>query len=301
VSRPTGCGRRRDLCFALGASLVVGAMAAAGLHKNVRVNLKLSDQMSVVAHVTKVLDGSEAETPEPPDWILQMLRSDAREATFADRRRVWMFVSECGAKSSPNPTVNWLGIDEALFWLRGATQVPDEIETGLMRIGAAMDASESLRCFALQHLGVWSEENPMSETTIAQLRVVACDTSAGGAGALALQVLNLRRTSRSDEEWLVSKIAGLLAGNGSSLEQSVAALQIAVDLGAAELEPLARKFAPVGRHVFEQVSAYFALGRLGNTHTLKWIEDHPLSDNALVKEARELAVKSLLHRTKEGF
>ncbi len=301
MSRSHGCGWRRDLGVALGASLVVGAVAVAGLHKNMRASLQVRDQGGGTAHVAKGFHDPGAETPGPPEWILQMLRSDARDASFADRGRVWMFVCECGAKLSSNHAVDWLEIDEALFWLRGATHVPEEIETGLMRIGAATDAAESLRCFALQHLGIWSGENRMSETTLAQLRVVACDTGAGCAGALALHVLNLRRSSRADDEWLFSKIADVLSNEGSCLEQREAAFQIAVDLGASEMEPLIRKFAAVGRHVSEQVSAYFALGRLGNAQTLRWIGNNPVPDSALLQEARERALNSLQHRTSAGF
>ena len=287
----------RNVGGALGTALLVGAVVVGNLHrKKPGMAERGTEQRADRTHLLQMESMDAAPTVEPSDWIVQILRSDAEISTREERARVWSFLEKCCTNVSRPEEGDWFEIDEALFWLRGAKQVPTEVEAGLIEIGSNPVLSQTLRCFVLQHLGDWAEEHPMSRTTIEKLRAVASGMDARGAGSVALRVLNRCRSLRGDEEWLGAKVTGLLGNEDASTEQRVAALQIAVELGVTMVEPLARKFVASGRQVGERVNAFFALGRLGNHETLRWISAQPPPTEALVQEARERAIQSLLSK-----
>ena len=239
---------------------------------------------------------NQQELLEDPPCVAQLLRSEASNSTLEDRKLVWMFLrQECGAEG-PGRSVDWFAADEAFTWLRGAEVAAPEIEAELMSLGGDQSLSEGLRCFALQHLGMWAEGHPLGARTVAQLRAATGEALAGGVGGLALRVLNRMKTSSAEEEWLRVRVSELLEAVDCPTEQRVAALQIAVELGAAEVEPFARKFVEPGRQVVERVNALLALGRLGNQETLRWLMSQPHPHEALVLEARERALLFLAKR-----
>lgn len=237
------------------------------------------------------------DLPEGSTGVTQLLRSEANDSSLEDRRLVWMFLREgCGVET-PGRSVDWFAADEALTWLREAVDAAPEIEVELMRLGGDRSLSEALRCFALQHLGMWAEGHPLGAGTLAQLRVAAEDALAGGVGGAALRILNRQRVLPAEEEWIRTRVLELLKAVDCSTEQRVAALQIAVELEAGEVESLARRLTEPGRQIAERVNAFLALGRLGNHETLRWLSAQPLPHEALVSEAREKALLALAKRS----
>jgi hypothetical protein len=231
-----------------------------------------------------------------PSGVAELLRGEAKDSSMADRRQVWTFLREYCGGETPNSSVDWIAVDEALTWLRGAVEAAPEIEAELAGLGGDRTLPEALRCFALQHLGMWGEEHPLGADALAQLRAAAGECAAGGVGGAALRILNRLKVLPEDEEWLRGRVLEVLAVVDCSTEQRVAALQIAGELEVAEAEPLARRYAEPGRQVAERVNAFLALGRLGDRETLRWLGSQSLPHESLVLEARERALRNLAKR-----
>jgi hypothetical protein len=228
--------------------------------------------------------------------VEQTLRGEANDSTLEDRSLVWRFLRESFGASTLSPGVDWFAADEALTWLRGAVGAGPEIEAELMRLGGDRSLSDSLRCFALQHLGMWAEEHPLCHGTVEELRVVTGEVLASGVSGNALRILNRCRSLPAEEQWLRTCVLGILENPDCPSERRVAALQIAVELEALEVEPVARKLVEPSRPVAERVSAFLALGRLGNRETLRWLGSQPRPLETLVLEARDRAFLNLEKR-----
>jgi hypothetical protein len=229
-------------------------------------------------------------------WVGEVLRRDANVSTSEDRQPVWMFLRECCGTENSGLNPEWFDADEALTWLRGAPGAASEIEAGLMSLAGNLSLSGSLRCLALRHLGIWAEEQPLGLETLVKLRAVTGERVVTGVGAAALQVLHRMRSSAVERDWLRARVLELLEDGDCPLEQRVAALQIAVELDVKEVEPVARRFVAPSRQVTERVSAFLALGRLGNGETLRWLRVQAPPVEALVLEARERALLNLAGR-----
>jgi hypothetical protein len=291
--------RKRHPKVALFAALLVGGSGAWCLREKAGRTSSLRGQLWEVEPVggAVVVEPVAAELEGQPGraaGVGQILRSEANDATPEDREGVWAFLRESFGAATESP--DWFVVDEALTWLRGAVAAAPEIEAGLMSLGGDRSLSESLRCFALQHLGMWAEEHRLDAGVVAQLRAATGELQAGGVGGAALRVLNRMRASPADEAWLRARVVELVENVDCSPEQRVAALQIAVELDAVSVEPIARKLVEPSRQVSERVNAFLALGRLGNAETLRWISSQTRPVEALVLEARERAVRNLATR-----
>ncbi len=288
--------RRRRPGLALLVALLVGGTAAGFLrYRGQRFFSEMGGVSS--AQVGVVEDGGASEGQlEGANVVAELLRSEANDSSIEERRQVWTFLRECCGENTPGRSVDWVAVDEALTWLRGAVDAAPEIEAELMRLGGNRSLPETLRVFALQHLGMWAEGHPLGAETLAQLRAATGELAAGGAGGAALRILNRLRVLSEDEEWLRGRVCELLAAVDCSTEQRVAALQVAVELEAAEVEPLARKLAEPGRQVAERVNAFLALGRLGDHETLRWLGSQPPPRESLVLEAKQRALRCLAKR-----
>lgn len=240
--------------------------------------------------------GDLEDFPRHSSWVGEVLRRDVNGSTSQDRQLLWRFLRESCSAENGGRSPEWFDADEVLTWLRGAPGEAAEIEAGLMHLSLDQSLSGSLRCLALRHLGMWAEEHPLGEETVVQLRAATGARMESGVGAAALCVLHRMRPSSGNKDWLRARILELLEDGNCPPEQRVAAFQIAVELNAAEVEPVARKFVAPSRAVAERVSAFLALGRLGNRETLQWLRVQPLPIEVLVLEARERALLNLANR-----
>lgn len=298
VALKAGKSWRRHPVVALLVALFVGGSAALVLRNRGGISVeKVGD--SPGRNMPVASDGGWEELGGLSARVEQILRAEAAASTGEDRRLVWEYLRACGEAPDPGRGVDWFGVDEALSWVRGASEAPAEIEAELTSLGRDGMLCESLRCFALQHLGMWAEEHPLGAVTVEQLRAVtdeADEALVGGVGAAALRVLNRIRSQPSDAQWLRVRVLGLLEKMQCHPEQRVAALQIAVELEATEVEPAARKLSEPNRQVAERVNAFLALGRLGNRETLRWLGSQPRPAETLVLEARAQAMVELAKR-----
>jgi hypothetical protein len=286
---------RRHPGAALLAALFVGGSAALFLRSRGGISVEKVGDLPE-RNLAVSLEGAWEETGGLSARVGQVLRAEADGSTAKDRRLVWGYLRECGEASDPGRGVDWFGVDEALSWLRGASEAGVEIEAELTGLGLDGTLCESLRCFALEHLGMWAELHPLGAATVEQLRAVTDKSLVGGVGAAALRILNRIRSQPSDAEWLRARILGLLERTECHPEQRVAALQIAVELEATEVEPAARKLSEPTWQVAERVNAFLALGRLGNHETLHWLGSQPKPAETLVLEARKQAIVELAKR-----
>lgn len=291
--------QKRHPGVALFAAVLVGGAGVWCLREKGGRPSSLERQLEEVAPVggavvTVPVDVDFEGQPGSAAWVWQILRGEAKDSTPEDREGVWAFLREGFGAATQN--LNWFAADEALTWLRGAVAAASEIESGLMSLGGDRSLSESLRCFALQHLGIWAEEHRLGAEVVAQLRAATGEVQSGGVGGAALRVLNRIRTSPAEEAWLRTRVVELLENVDCSPEQRVAALQIAVELDAVAVEPVARKLVAPSRQVSERVNAFFALGRLGNEETLRWLSSQAQPAEALVLEAKERAIRNLATR-----
>jgi hypothetical protein len=290
--------RRRRSGLALFVGLFVGGTAARFLqHRGERF---FSEADGV--HLSRPIGPAAGEggDQEPflrhPSGVAELLRGEAKDSSMADRRQVWTFLREhCGGET-PDSSVDWFAVDEALTWLRGAVEAAPEIEAELVGLAGDRALPEALRCFALQHLGMWVEEHPLGPDALAHLKAATGECASGGVGGAALRILNRLKVFPEDEAWLRGRVLEVLAAVDCSAEQRVAALQIAVELDAAEVESLARRYVEPGRQVAERVNAFLALGRLGNHETLRWLGSLPQPRESLVLEAKERALRELAKR-----
>lgn len=226
----------------------------------------------------------------------QVLRTRATDSTAEDRQVIWQFLKENFGSKSGSRDVNWFEADEALTWLRGASVASLEVEAGLIELAADKSLLEPLRCFALHHLGMWAEAHDVGFSTLERLRSLVEEQQTGATPTAALRVLNRVSSSPQSADWLRDLVVRLVGIDSCPSDQRVAALQIAVELGATEVEPFARLLVDPTRQHSERVNAFLAMGHLGNQETLRWIESQPEPLEILVKEARQAALRSLAGR-----
>jgi hypothetical protein len=289
--------KRESFGLALLAALLAGGGGFWVLRsKTIVVPAKSDGAGLIVAGDHASGSGESDETTPVSDLLRQILRTDARDSSIEDREVIWRLLKENYRAQSGAESVNWFEVDESLAWLRGARAEDPEIESGLIGIAADKSLLEQARCFALQHLGIWAEQNAVGATTVQQLRALAEDMQCRPVASAALRVLTRLRASSEDTQWLRDKIVRLLETSDCPSVQSVAALHIAVELGAAEVEPFARRLTAPGCQQAQRVNAFLALGCLGTRDTLRWIQSQPEPVEILVKEARQTALKALVGR-----
>lgn len=237
------------------------------------------------------------EVEELPDPVSQILRADANDSTPEDRGIIWQFLRETCVERRRVAGVNWMEVDEALTWLRCASPAAPETEEALLEIASDDTLLEPLRCFALHHLGVLADTQRVESSTLVRLRSLAEAPEGGATGSAALRVLNRLCSSPCEFEWLRRRVLQVLDEETvGPAESRVVALQIAIELGAREIEPHARRLVSAGRQHAERVAAFHALAQLGNRETLLWIHSQPEPFEVLVKDARQTAISRLADR-----
>ncbi len=292
-----GLRQHRSFGVALCAGLLVGGGGLWVLRQRTELPGEHTRGVPLIPLGGRADEGSEVDDPFVFSGLPgQVLRTRASDSTAEDRQVIWQFLRDNFSGENGSRGVNWFEADEALTWLRGASFAPLEVEEGLIELAADRSLLEPLRCFALHHLGMWAEAHDVGIPTLERLRSLVEARQTGATATAALRVLNRVSSSPQGTDWLRDRVVRLVGTDVCPSDQRVAALQIAVELGAAEVELFARRLVDPGRQHAERVNAFLAMGHLGNHDTLRWIESQPEPVEILVKEARQSALRSLAGR-----
>jgi hypothetical protein len=92
-----------------------------------------------------VADELEENAARTPAVVAEVLRRAPQDATDDERALVWGFLRDASQWSAEGEALWLLGADEALSWLRGATQSGDEVETGFVELVQSTRIPAALR------------------------------------------------------------------------------------------------------------------------------------------------------------
>lgn len=231
-----------------------------------------------------------------PVNIAEILRTDPRGSQRQDRATIWEFLRTGGGLHAEKEASWLLGADEALSWLRGAEQEASEIETGLA--GLAMDTGRpiALREYALQHLGLWSEEHAAAIDVLTAFKHIVLTEQPSSLVGLALTVLCRSCFGPRETEWIQMQALRLALSSAAHPAARTAALQILVQTGEHEAEPIARSLFSKAATVQEKISALEILGKVGTTDTLSWLTAVCEDAEPLTASAQRNALEALRGR-----
>ena len=247
-----------------------------------------------------VADEWEESAARTPALVAEVLRRAPQEATAEERALVWDFLRNATQWSAEGEALWLLGADEALTWLRGATQASDEVEEGLIELVQRASIPTALRDFALQHLGIWAEEHAAGRGVLQTLQTLVTAEGSTPVAGHALQALCRSGFAAAEVLW-IRKAALQLATNPTAHPQSkVAAIEAAGHCGFEEIEPPARELLTHSQTVTERVTALQVLGWVGSRGTLEWLEQHPPFSEALSAAAQKQALRTLHDRWEVG-
>lgn len=248
---------------------------------------------------------SKEAAPEPlaertPKEIAETLRTDPRGTQEEDRSRVWLFLKEAEGWKTENETEWLLGADEALSWLRGATQAAAEIEKDLCSLVLAQNLPSSLREYALQHLGLWAEEHASGVGVLETLKQAFLSEKTSALAGIALAGLYRSRFSTQEAAWIQTSSLALASSTTANPRARTAALQILAQSGVREAEPIARALLSKGATIDEKISALGVLGSIGNAETLGWLTSFAKDPEPLTATAHQQALRLLRSRWNRG-
>lgn len=247
--------------------------------------------------VANELEESAGRTPAV---VAEVLRRDPKDATGEERALVWGFLRDASQWSAEGEALWLVGADEALSWLRGATQSGDEVETGFVELVQSTRIPPALRDFALQHLGIWAEEHAARPRVLEALQTLVTAESTSPLAGHALQAL-CRSCFAPDAVLWIRTAALQLATNPNAHPQSkIAAIEAAGHCGFEEIEPPARELLTHAQTVTERVTALQVLGWVGSRGTLEWLEPQPLFTEVLTAAAQKQALRTLRKRWEVG-
>jgi hypothetical protein len=245
------------------------------------------------APVADELEENEARTPAV---VAEVLRRAPLYATSEERTLVWGFLRDASQWSAEGEALWLVGADEALSWLRGATQSGDEVETGLVELVQSRRIPAALRDFALQHLGIWAEEHAAGQDVLRALQTLVTAESASPLAGHALQAL-CRSCFAPDAVLWIRNAALQLATNPNAHPQSkIAAIEAAGHCGFEEVEQPARELLTHAQTVNERVTALQVLGWVGSRGTLEWLKPQPVFTEILTAAAQKQALRTLHQR-----
>jgi len=247
-----------------------------------------------------VADEWEEPTARTPAVVAEVLRRAPPDATSEERALVWGFLRDASQWSVEGEALWLLGADEALSWLRGATQSGDEVETGFVELVQSTRIPPALRDFALQHLGIWAEEHAAGPRVLQALQTLVTAESASPLAGHALQAL-CRSCFAPDAVPWIRRAALQLATNPNAHPQSrIAAIEAAGHCGFEEIEPPARDLLTRAQTVTERITALQVLGWVGSRGTLEWLDQQPPFTEVLSAAAQKQALRTLHQRWEVG-
>ena len=247
-----------------------------------------------------VADEGGEPTARTPAVVAEVLRRAPQDATDDERALVWGFLRDASQGSAEGEALWLVGADEALSWLRGATQSGDEVETGFVELVQNTKIPAALRDFALQHLGIWAEEHAAGPLVLLALQTLVTAESASPLAGHALQALCRSCFAPNAVLW-IRRAALQLATNPNAHPQSkIAAIEAAGHCGFEEIEPPARELLIHAQTVTERITALQVLGWVGSRGTLEWLETQPLFTEVLTAAAQKQALRTLRQRWEVG-
>ncbi len=238
----------------------------------------------------------EAETYSShlPQTLREITRLDPRGSAAEDRAVVWQFLRQIKPGSDD---LEWLiGADEALSWLRGASQVDAEIEGGLASLMTDTATPFALREYAAEHLGVWAEEHPQGMVAPDALRHAAAENPTSRLSGIALAALIRWPSSNKDQNWIVGTALAIASNTDAHPFSQTVALEILGSAAHPEAEMLARKFLVESTISSKKLGALEVLGRLGTPATRAWLAALPDQGDPLTAHALQKALRNLMGR-----
>ena len=245
---------------------------------------------------------SEAAPEEELRWertpgnIAEILRTDPRGTQREDRAPVWAFLRTGGGQHVQKEAAWLLGADEALSWLRGAEQAASEIEDGLAALALDGNLPAALREYALQHLGLWSEEHVAGSGVLSAFKQVFLMEQTSALAGVALTTLSRSCFGTSEAEWIQMQALPLAFSETAHPIARTAALQVLAQSGGREAESIARFFFFKAETVREKVSALEVLGKVGTSETLSWLAAISEATEPLMAAAQRQALEALKGR-----
>ena len=241
---------------------------------------------------------SAPDSERTPAMVAEILRRSPSDATPEERAIVWAFIKKAPAKEQE---ALWLlGIDEALTWIRGAEQAGSEVESGLLELVQRRDYPEALREFALQHLGVWTEEHLAGAAVLEALQKLVVSERATKIAGQSLQVLCRSRFAESQMPWIRDAALSLATDSAAHPGSKTAAVEVGGHCGFEEIEPWARQLLVQAQGVGEKMVAFNVLGWVGSRGTLEWLEKQPPCGEGLAAAAQKQALHTLQERWAPG-
>jgi hypothetical protein len=259
---------------------------------------RLPASLPSVTQERRLLENSEEEPVEDraPKDIAETLRTDPRGTQKEDRARVWTFLQNSEGWNTANPTLWLLGADEALGWLRGAEQVPAEVETGLCALVLAPNLPASLREYALQHLGLWAEEHTASPSVLDAFKQAFLLEQTSRLAGIALTVLYRSCFGSQETMWIQKHALQLASSTRAQPVSRAAALQVLALTNTEDAEPIARSFLSTTATIDEKIAALQVLRRVGTPETLGWLAACKEEREPLTAEAQRQTLQTLRAR-----
>ena len=231
-----------------------------------------------------------------PGNIAEILRTDPRGTQQQDRVPVWEFLRTSGGLRAEKEASWLLGADEALSWLRGAEQAASEVETGLAALALDVNLPPALREYAVQHLGLWSEEHAAEPDVLSAFKHVFLSEQTSALAGVALTALCRSCFGPSETEWIQMQALRLALSSTAHPAARTAALQILAQSEGREVEPIARSFFSKAATVHEKISALEVLGKVGTSDTLSWLTAVSEDAEPLTASAQRQALQTLKGR-----
>ncbi len=239
-------------------------------------------------------DEETAEIHVPPP-LGEIMRRDPRGSSEEERLALWTFLETAQEADRARNSAWILGVDQTLAWLRGATQGGPEIETGLIRLIGNEQLSMQLRELALSHLGIWSEEHPVSGTVLETLKRIAQTRPFSRLSGLALTALTKGQFAGQESGWIAS-IAIQILSETSAAPARITALQLIAQVPhshTAQAKALAQRLLAGPSTTAERIGALQLLGQIGDQKTLAWLLQSPEESDPLAADTRKSAVENL--------
>ncbi len=297
---------KNRLRCALPASLLAGGLvwiAARGLVRlpTDSVSRFMSTEVDGHSHKSGIQTeaqqaAEEASSAHTPPAIAEILRKDPRGSNAEDRGCVWEFLRQLWGDAFKRDADWLLGADEALNWLRGATQAGPEVEVGLVELATNSLRPNALREYAMQHLGIWAEEHAAGPRVLEAFHRTIVEETALPLSGVALLALTRSRFSQQERAWIHDQALHLAGITSANVLTRTAALQVAGQLGFVEAEPSARKAFKEAGTVNERIIALQVLGWVGSRDTLNWLAAVGEDSEPMVCVAQRQALRLLRTR-----
>lgn len=226
--------------------------------------------------------------------VLEILRLPAECASSEERRLVWSALRGLRAEHGEVDAEGTLLVDEALTWVRSAGAGD---EAGLL-LGLVCERGlvRAVREGAMQHVGRWMESHPMKASFVDALEGVVVGEKGTPIAGMALLGVALSDAASERQDWLAVRVREIASARESHCAARVSAMEVAVRMGLAGFETVAREWSGERYTALERIEALQYLGAYGDVETLRWMEGQSVPTDLLILEVWRGTMKKLRTR-----